>query len=94
MQTTSTLLNFVFLVITHPDVQRKAHEELDKTIGRERLPVPEDKEVLPYISAVIKEVLRWYPTLPFSIPHALIEDDVYNGMHLPKGSIVSPNVWY
>jgi len=91
--TTSTLLNFVFLMITHPDVQRKAQEELDEVVGRNRLPDPDDKESLPYMRALIKEVLRIYPILPFAIPHRLIADDVYNGMFIPKGTIVSPNVW-
>jgi len=91
--TTSALMNFVFLMITHPDVQRKAQEELDKVIGRNRLPNLDDRESLPYVSALIKEVLRFYPVAPLGVPHRLIADDVYNGMYLPKGSIVSPNIW-
>jgi len=91
--TTSVLLNFVFLMITHPNVQRKAQEELDKVIGRNRLPNLDDRESLPYVSALIKEVLRFYPVAPFGISHRLVADDVYNGMYIPKGSIVSANIW-
>ncbi|KAJ7844085.1 putative monooxygenase [Mycena olivaceomarginata] len=29
-----------------------------------------------------------------SIPHALRQDDIYDGMHLPKGSLVIPNIWH
>jgi len=80
-------------MITHPDVQLKAQEELDNVIGRDRLPDIDDREALPYISALVKEVLRWYPILPFGFPHRLLVDDVYNGMHIPGGSIVFPNAW-
>ncbi|EED79205.1 predicted protein [Postia placenta Mad-698-R] len=39
------------------------------------------------------EVLRWGVPVPLSLPHRLMEDDVYNGMHIPKGSLVFGNVW-
>lgn len=48
---------------------------------------------MPYTSALMKEVMRLYPITPLCIPHRLVEDDVYNGMDLPKGSIVYPNIW-
>lgn len=28
------------------------------------------------------------------MPHSLVEDDVYEGYLIPKGSIVIPNIWY
>jgi len=91
--TTSTLLNFVLLTVTHPEVQRKAHEELDRVIGRNRLPELEDKVSLPYIDALCKEVLRCQPSVPLAIVHSNIVDDEYEGMWIPKGSAVFPNVW-
>ena len=33
------------------------------------------------------------PLSPLGIPHASVADDVYNGMFIPKGTIVYPNVW-
>lgn len=81
-------------MITHPDVQRKAQEELDKVIGRDRLPDFEDKEALPYIDALYKEVLRWHPVLPLGVAHAVTAEDEYKGMRIPKGSLVFPNAWY
>lgn len=47
----------------HPEVQAKAQAEIDKVIGNERLPRVEDRESLPYIMAVMKEVFRWQPTV-------------------------------
>lgn len=79
---------------THPEVQRKAQEELDKVVGRDRIPDLDDMELLPYTYALVLEVLRWYPVLPLGVPHRLIADDVYNGMDIPEGSIVMSNAWY
>lgn len=41
---------------SHPEIQAKAHEELDRVIGQEQWPIPEDEKRLPYIRAIIKEV--------------------------------------
>lgn len=73
-----------------PEVQRKAQTELDRVIGPDRLPQFEDEKDLPYIRAVTLETLRWMPVAPFGVPHALTEDDVYNGYHIPKGSLIVP----
>jgi len=91
--TSSTLLNFTLYAIQDPEVQRKAHGELDRVIGRERLPDFSDKDSLPFIDAIYKESLRIHPVLPFSLPHAVTTDDQYRGMHIPKASIIYPNVW-
>ena len=80
-------------MLQHPEVQRKAHEELDRMIGRERLPNLEDKDSLSYIQAIFKECLRWYPVAPFGLPHSVIADDEYKGLLIPKGSIIFQNLW-
>jgi cytochrome P450 len=80
-------------MITHPEVQRKAHEELDSVIGRGRLPDLEDKQNLPYIDAIYKEVSRLHPPFPLGVPHAVIADDEYRGMRIPKDSALFANVW-
>ena len=48
----------------HPEVVRLAQQELDEVLGGERLPDFFDKPRLPYISAVMKEVLRWRTPSP------------------------------
>lgn len=45
-------------MLSHPDVQTKAQKELDSVLESARLPAFEDKEHLPYISAIMLEVLR------------------------------------
>ena len=48
----------------YPDVMRKAQSEIDGMVGRERMPNVTDREHLPYIEAIVREVLRWRPVGP------------------------------
>jgi hypothetical protein len=93
-QTSATLANFVLHMIECPEAQRKAQEELDKVIGRGRLPDFSDRENLPYMNALYKEVLRVHPALPLGVPRGSVADDEYNGMRIPKGAALIPNAWY
>lgn len=77
----------------YPGVQKKAQDELDRVVGRTRLPDFSDRESLPYINAVVRELTRWNSVAPLALPHAVLEDDEYNGYYIPKGCIVMPNVW-
>ena len=52
------LSSFVLAIVTHPEVQVKGQRELDSVVGRERLPDFNDRPFLPYITAIVKEVLR------------------------------------
>ena len=54
-------------MILYPDVMCKAQEELDNVVGRSRPPSFEDKTSLPYICAVVQEVLRWRPVAPLGV---------------------------
>ena len=48
----------------YPEVQKKAQAEIDAVIGPNRLPDFEDRPSLPYINAVLKEVMRWHLVTP------------------------------
>ena len=76
-----------------PEAQKKAQAELDVVVGFHRLPDYSDESALPYVCALVKECLRWHAVLPLAVPHKLIEDDNYRGYHIPKGTVVIPNVW-
>ncbi|KAI9450882.1 cytochrome P450 [Lactarius psammicola] len=91
--TTSTTLHWWLLaLLAHPEVQVRAHAELDEVVGCARPPSFADLPSLPYIRAMVKEALRWSPTAPFGIPHASSADDWYEGMFIPKGTIIFPNM--
>ncbi|KAG6325816.1 hypothetical protein ID866_13273, partial [Astraeus odoratus] len=93
-QTFSTLLVFILAMVLFPEVQSKAQEEIDRVIGRERLPDFNDRMNMPYVEAVVLETLRWYPVIPLGLPHMTSEDDVFDGMYIPQGATVMINVWY
>jgi len=93
-ETTSAAMAWWMLaMVTYPDVQKRAQEELDSVIGRTRIPTFADLPHLPYIRAMVKEALRWRPMDPLGLPHLSTEDDWYNGMFIPKGSMMIANVW-
>ncbi|KAH9917357.1 cytochrome P450 [Amylocystis lapponica] len=91
--TISSVGSFFLAMLRYPEVQRKAQEEIDRIVGPDRLPEFSDEKLLPYVTAVVKEVLRWQPVTPLGIPHKLSEADQYKGYHFPAGSIVVGNVW-
>ena len=80
-------------MIAQPDIQKRAQDELDTVVGRSRAPTSADAPNLPYIQAMVKESLRWRPPIPFDIPHATTEDDWYEGMFIPKGTLCLVNLW-
>ncbi|KAK2735942.1 hypothetical protein FQN55_001906 [Onygenales sp. PD_40] len=92
--TVITLTAFTLAMVMFPDVQRKAQEEIDRVVGTDRLPSFEDRDKLPYINALVKEALRWWPIAPMGFPHTATEDIEYNGMHIPKGAFLLPAVWW
>ena len=51
-------------MVLYPEFQRKAQEEIDRVIGNDRFPTFVDQANLPYLDAVVKEVLRWAPVGP------------------------------
>jgi hypothetical protein len=71
-------------MILYPDVQKKAQEEIDGVICNKRLPNCSDRSSLPYINAVVKEVLRWNPVVPMGLPHTSTVDDMFEGYFIPK----------
>ncbi len=73
---------------SYPEIQRKAQEEVDRVTGGQRLPEFDDRIHMPYTQAIVREVLRWRPLFPLGLPHASMEDDVYNGYFIPKGEFL------
>lgn len=92
--TVLTLTAFTLAMIKFPQVQRKAQEELDRVIGSDRLPAFNDREMLPYINAVVKEASRWWPIAPMGFPHTATETFDHEGMRIPKGAYLLPAVWW
>jgi hypothetical protein len=64
LQSASAVQSFLLAMAMYPEVQKKAQEELDAIVGRERLPDFSDRDALPYINAIVKETLRWQLVTP------------------------------
>ncbi|KII94756.1 hypothetical protein PLICRDRAFT_169479 [Plicaturopsis crispa FD-325 SS-3] len=91
--TTSAFLHTIILMLTaFPDVQRAAHEEMDRVVGA-RMPTRNDFQNLPYIQALIQEIHRFRPVTPLAVPHATIADEDYRGYSIPSGSTIFVNTW-
>ncbi|CUA68608.1 O-methylsterigmatocystin oxidoreductase [Rhizoctonia solani] len=91
--TVGTISNFVLAMVLHPEIFRKAQEEIDRVVGNDRLPLVSDRADLPYIESVLLETLRWYPVAPLAIPHRITQDDEYRGYRIPSGSTVISNIY-
>ncbi|KAH9926308.1 cytochrome P450 98A3 [Epithele typhae] len=92
--TTNAAIRAFFLAMAmYPDAQRKAQEELDRVVGPDRLPDFSDMNSLPYLGALLKELMRWHVITPISLPHGVVADDMYNGYLIPAGTAVTVNVW-
>ncbi|PPQ86501.1 hypothetical protein CVT25_008245 [Psilocybe cyanescens] len=85
--TSSAMGTFFYAMVMHPEVQRKAQEEIDNVVGIDRLPTLDDRDSLLYVEALYREITRWRPTLPLGVVHSTTEDDTYRGYFIPK-------VWY
>lgn len=91
--TATTLNNWILAMTLFPETSKKAQDEIDRVIGDDRLPQWSDEISLPYVRAMVKEVLRWRPVNKFGMLHATSEDDWYQGHFIPKGSVAVLNWW-
>jgi len=94
IDTTATTMEWLFYILcNYPETQKKIHEELDRVVGPDRLPRYDEYEKLPYLNAVILELMRWKHFAPFGLPHQTLADTECLGYKIPKGAQVMIN-WH
>ena len=97
VDTTSSTMTSCILAMAHfPEVQEKVHAEFDAIVGNDRSPNWDDidSNALPYLTAVVKETLRWRTvTVLAGIPHANTVGFDYKGYHFPAGTNFTGNMW-
>ncbi|GJE98988.1 cytochrome P450 [Phanerochaete sordida] len=87
-----TLVTLVLAMLMHPEVQKTAQKEMESVLSEGRLPDLDDRESLPYVTALVKECTRWRPPIPLIIRKSLAHDE-YKGFHIPAGTIMIGNAW-
>ncbi|KAF9237423.1 cytochrome P450 [Melanogaster broomeanus] len=95
-QTVSAIHAFFLAMTIYPEIFQTAQAEIDTQIGSGRLPTFEDRDSLPYVNAICKELLRWNVVAPLGMPfsgHVATQDDTYKGFLIPKGSNIVGNIW-
>ncbi|XP_043841697.1 cytochrome P450 2C23-like [Dromiciops gliroides] len=88
--TSSTLRHGLLLILKHPEVQVKIHEEIDRVIGQNRVPSIKDRQDMPYMDAVVHEVQRFVDLIPLNLPHAVTRDIQFQKYVIPKGTNIFP----
>ena len=85
-ETTANALAFCFLELgKHPEIVKKAREEIDRVLG-ERIDVTyQDITELKYCTALFKETLRLFPPVPH-VGRKITDKMVVNGYEIPKNS--------
>ncbi|XP_050215285.1 cytochrome P450 CYP82D47-like [Mercurialis annua] len=91
--TSVTLMWALSLLMNNPHVMRKAQQEIDIHIGKERQVRESNINNLIYLNAIVKETMRLYPAGPLSVPHESMEDCTVAGYHVPRGTRLLTNLW-
>ncbi|KAL7182841.1 hypothetical protein ACSBR1_041501 [Camellia fascicularis] len=80
-------------MMNKPEVMKKAQEELETIVGKDNIVEESHINKLPYLQAILKEVLRLHPVLPLMVPHCPSQTCIIGGYTIPKGARVFINVW-
>ncbi|XP_074334464.1 cytochrome P450 CYP82D47-like [Apium graveolens] len=87
-----TLTWALSLLISNPDVLKKARDELSHHVGRNRQVEESDIKNLVYLQAIFKESMRLYPASLLLPPRESLEDCVVSGYNVPKHTRLIVNV--
>ncbi|XP_042490306.1 cytochrome P450 CYP82D47-like [Macadamia integrifolia] len=90
---TITLIWALSLLLNNQHAMKRAQEELDKHVGRERQVKESDISRLKYLQAIVKETFRLYPAAPLSGPREAMEECIVAGYHVPVGTRMITNIW-
>ncbi|CAF4743814.1 unnamed protein product [Pieris macdunnoughi] len=91
-ETTAKSMSFCFsYLVRNQEVQKKAQEEIDQVVGRDRPPTSEDKLNMPYNEAIIHESVRHFMGRTFGVPHRAMQDTTLAGYRIPKDTMVVSN---
>src|SRR5207237_2279601 len=92
-ETTSGLLSYtLYALLKHPDILKKAYEEVDRVLGPDTEARPTYQQVtqLTYITQILKEALRLWPPAPAYGISPLKDETIGRGTYkLRKGTFIT-----
>eukprot|EP00262_Sarcandra_glabra_P011849 TRINITY_DN292_c0_g1_i1.p1 TRINITY_DN292_c0_g1~~TRINITY_DN292_c0_g1_i1.p1 ORF type:complete len:533 (-),score=52.84 TRINITY_DN292_c0_g1_i1:198-1565(-) len=91
--TAGTLTWALSLLLNNRHILRKAQDELELHVSKDRQVEESDIKNLVYLQAIAKETMRLYPGAPLLVPHEAGEDCNIGGFHVPAGTRLFVNVW-
>ena len=92
-ETTYNSLDWAFLFMAeHPEIQEKCFKEINDVVGDKYIDYV-DRIKLPYVEATIFESQRLANVAPLAVQHSTTKDTTFLGYHIPKNTIVLPNVY-
>ncbi|XP_027346892.1 isoflavone 3'-hydroxylase-like [Abrus precatorius] len=80
-------------LLNHPEILKKAKDEIDTKVGQDRLVDESDIPNLPYLQNIVYETLRLYSPAPLLLPHYTSDDLDIGGFTIPRDTIVLINAW-
>lgn len=87
--TSMTLVYLTYLLGLNPGIQKKLQLELDANFAADYLPFVNELDRLPYLNAVIKEIIRIQPAVPGDLPRKVpAGGTVLNNYSLPANCTV------
>ncbi|CAO2630614.1 Cytochrome P450 3A11 [Lemmus lemmus] len=87
-ETTSSTLTFtLYLLATHPDIQKKLQEEIDVALPNKAPPSYDKVMEMEYLDMVLNETLRLYP-IANRLERVCKQDVEMDGVFIPKDSVV------
>lgn len=79
-ETISLTLNWaVIYAAYYPECQRLVADEIERVLGRERLPTESIRPKLPYVEAFLNETMRFQCAGPILIPRSTTKDTILRG---------------
>ncbi|XP_039196428.1 cytochrome P450 2J2-like [Crotalus tigris] len=90
--TMATLMWALLLLTNHPDIQEKVQKEIEEAFSSSASISYQDRKKLPYTNAVIHEMQRLKNVSLFGLPRQSTKDVTMKGYHIPKRTMIIPDL--
>lgn len=80
----ASITTLFYVLAAYPRVRKLVQTEIDRVVGRDRLPTLDDRPSMPYSEAVYRELVCWALSDGLEVPHCTSENDIYKGYFILK----------